>query len=88
MSTPTPLPPLPPPSGGGIDLNPTLADLLRLHVDLVFLLPMLLAAGLYAWRCAQARRTPDGRARWPLWRVLSFAAWSCCSSPRRAWPAP
>ncbi|WP_022801110.1 cytochrome c oxidase assembly protein [Deinococcus ficus] len=73
MSTPIPLPPLPPPSGGGIDLNPTLADLLRLHVDPVFLLPMLLAAALYAWRFMQARRTPDGRARWPLWRVLSFA---------------
>ncbi len=73
MSTPV-LPPVPPPSGGGIDLNPTLADLLRLHVDPVFLLPMLLAAALYIWRFMQARRTPDGRARWPLWRAVSFAA--------------
>lgn len=54
------------------NLNPTLGDLLTLHADPLFLVPTLLVTGAYFWRFAQARRTPEGRARWPWWRTVMF----------------
>lgn len=65
--------PLSPAAPGGLNLNPSLGDLLTLHADPVFLLPMLLVGGLYVWRFVQARRTPEGRTRWPVWRAALFA---------------
>ncbi|WP_309571563.1 cytochrome c oxidase assembly protein, partial [Deinococcus sp.] len=61
------------PVSGGIDLNPTLADLLTLHAQPPLLIPTLLAGAWYAWRFVQSRRTPPGRARWPLGRAVLFA---------------
>lgn len=54
------------------NLNPTLGDLLTLHADPLFLVPTLLVAAAYFWRFVQARRTPEGRARWPWWRAVLF----------------
>lgn len=65
MSVPAP--------SGGIDLNPTLADLLTLHVQPALLIPTLVVGAWYGWRFVQARHTPQGRARWPLWRAALFA---------------
>ncbi|GGK30555.1 membrane protein [Deinococcus malanensis] len=56
------------------NLNPTLGDLLTLHADPLFLVPTLLAAAAYFWRFAQARRTDEGRARWPVWRAALFGS--------------
>lgn len=61
MSAPTP-----------INLDPTLADLLIPAPDLLFLIPALLAAVYYLWRFAVSRRTPEDRARWPVWRAILF----------------
>ncbi|UBV43234.1 cytochrome c oxidase assembly protein [Deinococcus taeanensis] len=57
-----------------VNLNPTLADLLTPHPDLLFLVPTLLAAAAYAWGYARAHRTPDGRVLWPAWKAALFAA--------------
>lgn len=62
-----------PTAPGGLNLNPSLGDLLTLHADPVFLLPMLLVGGLYLWRFVQSRRTAQGRERWPAWRAALFA---------------
>lgn len=67
MSAPAPTPNLAP-----TNLNPTLADLLAFTPDAVFLVPTLLVAAVYLWRFAQAQRTPEGRARWPIWRAALF----------------
>lgn len=53
-------------------LNPTLADLLAVTPDPTFLLPALLVGAAYFTCFARARRTPEGRARWPVWRALLF----------------
>ncbi|WP_034387254.1 cytochrome c oxidase assembly protein [Deinococcus sp. YIM 77859] len=53
-------------------LNPSLAELLTLHVDPLVWVPVLAVTGFYLWRYAQVRRTPAGAARWPLWKVGLF----------------
>lgn len=55
-----------------INLDPTLLDLLIPAPDLLFLMPTLLVAGYYLWRFLVARRTAEGRARWPVWRAALF----------------
>ncbi|GGL68849.1 membrane protein [Deinococcus aerolatus] len=61
MRTPTP-----------INLDPTLLDLLIPAPDLLFLVPTLLVTAFYLWRLFLACRTPEGRARWPVWRAVMF----------------
>lgn len=56
-----------------LNLNPSLADLLALNPDPVFLIPTLLAALTYGWLFFKAHQTPQGRARWPVWKALLFA---------------
>ncbi|CAM3841672.1 cytochrome c oxidase assembly protein [Deinococcus frigens] len=56
-----------------VNLDPTLADLLIPAPDLLFLIPTLLVAGYYLWRFIVSRRSPEGRARWPVWRAVLFA---------------
>jgi cytochrome c oxidase assembly factor CtaG len=55
-----------------INLDPTLLDLLIPAPDLLFLMPTLLVTGFYLWRFIVARRSPEGRARWPIWRAVIF----------------
>lgn len=57
----------------GLNLNPTLADLLAVSLEPAFLLPAVLVSAYYFWRFVQVRRTPEGRARWPVWKALLFA---------------
>ncbi|THF68254.1 cytochrome c oxidase assembly protein [Deinococcus sp. Arct2-2] len=64
--------PIVPVSEVAANLNPTLADLLALRPDPLMLVPALIVAALYFWRYAQARRTPEGRGRWPVWKPLLF----------------
>lgn len=54
------------------NLNPGLTDLLALHFDPLVWLPVLAVTGLYLWRYVQARRTPAGQARWPVWKPVLF----------------
>jgi len=55
-----------------LNLDPTLADLLVLRPDPLVWLPVLLVGGLYFWRYARARQTPEGQARWPVWKPVLF----------------
>lgn len=55
-----------------INLDPTLLDLLIPAPDLLFLVPTLLVTAYYLWRFVLARRTAEGRARWPVWRAVMF----------------
>ncbi|MEF2277755.1 cytochrome c oxidase assembly protein [Deinococcus sp. YIM 134068] len=55
------------------DLNPSLTELLALRFDPLVWLPVLAVTGVYAWRFAVARRSEEGRARWPVWRAVLFA---------------
>lgn len=57
---------------GPVNLNPTLADLLALNPQPLPLALMLAVSAWYGWRFAQARRTPQGRERWPVWRAALF----------------
>lgn len=54
------------------DLSPGLGSLLALRFDPLVWLPVLAAAGWYGWRYVQARRTAEGRARWPAWKAVLF----------------
>ncbi|SMB91301.1 cytochrome c oxidase assembly protein [Deinococcus hopiensis] len=55
-----------------LNLNPGLGELLALRFDVGVWLPVLVVSGLYLWRYAQVRRTPQGQARWPIWKVVLF----------------
>ncbi|PNY81241.1 cytochrome c oxidase assembly protein [Deinococcus koreensis] len=57
---------------GAVNLNPTLADLLALNPQPLPLALMILASAWYGWRFVQARRSPQGRERWPVWRAVLF----------------
>ena len=54
------------------DLNPGVAELLALRFDGLVWLPVLAVSGLYLWHYVRARRTPDGQARWPVWKAALF----------------
>ena len=55
-----------------VNLDPTLLDLLIPAPDLLFLIPTLLVAGFFLWRFIVSRRSPEDRARWPIWRAVMF----------------
>lgn len=60
------------PGSGGINLNPTWGDLLAFTPDWLMLALLLLSAGAYFVALPRIRRTPEGRARWPWWKVALF----------------
>ena len=60
------------PGSGGINLNPTWGDLLAFTPDWPMLALLLLSAGAYFVALPRVRRTPEGRARWPWWKVALF----------------
>lgn len=55
-------------ASGGVNLNPSLAELLAFQPDWPMLLALGAAAGLYFWSYARA----SSRAHWPWWRVALF----------------
>lgn len=55
------------------DLSPGLSELLALRFDPLVWLPVLAVSALYFWHYARARRTAEGRARWPWWKPVLFA---------------
>ncbi|WP_167757737.1 cytochrome c oxidase assembly protein [Deinococcus fonticola] len=55
-------------ASGGVDLNPSLGDLLAFQADWPMLLALLSTAALYGWQYARNRRT----LRWPAWKVALF----------------
>ena len=57
---------------GGVNLRPSLGELLALTPDWPMLVAALAVAGLYFWRFAVARRGEAGRARWPVWKAALF----------------
>lgn len=56
------------PSAGGINLNPTLGDLLAFQADWPMLLALLLVGGAYAVTYWRSRRT----LAWPAWKGVVF----------------
>ena len=74
MTTPLPAPRVSvTPTTGGIDLNPSAAQLLAFTPDWPMLALLLLSAGAYFWSFARARRSAQGREGWPLWKVALFS---------------
>ena len=65
-------PGVPVPGSGGINLNPGWGDLLAFTPDWPMLALLLLSAGAYFVALPRVRRTPEGRARWPWWKVALF----------------
>ena len=57
---------------GGVNLRPSVGELLALTPDWPMLVAALAVAGLYFWRFADARRSEAGRARWPVWKAALF----------------
>lgn len=57
---------------GGVNLRPSVGELLALTPDWPMLVAALAVAGLYFWRFAAARRSEAGRARWPVWKAALF----------------
>lgn len=73
MTTPLPTPPTAAPAlSGGTNLDPTTAQLLAFTPDWPMLALLVLSAGAYFWSLARARRSAEGWARWPLWKVALF----------------
>lgn len=73
MTTPLPTPPAAAPAlSGGTNLDPTTAQLLAFTPDWPMLALLVLSAGAYFWSLARARRSAEGQARWPLWKVALF----------------
>lgn len=59
---------------GGVNLDPSAADLLALLIDWPMLLLLLSATGLYTWQYWRQRGAiANGKLAWPLWRVGLFA---------------
>ena len=73
MTTSLPVNPAATSAAGGIELNPSVAQLLAFTPDWPMLALLVLSAGAYFWALARARRTAGGRARWPAWKVALFS---------------
>ncbi|ADY25254.1 Cytochrome c oxidase caa3-type, assembly factor CtaG-related protein [Deinococcus proteolyticus MRP] len=69
-----------------MNLNPSAADLLTLTFNPAVWGLLVLAAALYFRPFLQARRTPQGRQNWPVWKAVLFvlallsALWALDSS--------
>ena len=61
MSAPAP--------SGGVNLNPTLGDLLAFQPDWPMLVTLLITAGVYFWQYAKHNRNLN----WPWWKVTLFS---------------
>ncbi|SEI69708.1 putative membrane protein [Deinococcus reticulitermitis] len=70
MSPPSASPPL---TSGGINLSPSVADLLAFTPDLPMLALIALSAGAYVLAFARSRARAEDRARWPVWKAALFA---------------
>lgn len=56
------------PASGGINLNPSVADLLALNPDWVMLSLIVLSGAAYFWNYARSSKG----AAWPVWKVALF----------------
>lgn len=65
-------------SSGGINLNPTLAELLGLHPDWFMLITMCVVSGAYFWQYSRFRASSRSSLshpttlEWPTWKVALF----------------
>lgn len=73
-------------SSGGINLNPSVTELLGLNPDWLMLVLLIVVTGAYAWQYWRFRSQPQGTEQgldWPLWKVALFVVgvvlWFVCT---------
>lgn len=57
---------------GGINLDPSLSELLAFYPDWPMLVAIAVTGVIYFWRFSRAASSKQGKANWPIWKVLLF----------------